>query len=74
MELIADDLLDGAGAIAEFLFGDRKKRRRIYHLNATGQLPLARMGDKIIGRKSTLKRFLAEGERAALEADNSTEK
>ena len=36
MDALADDLLYGAAAIAEYLFGDRKKRRRVYHLNATG--------------------------------------
>ena len=67
---LADDLLDGAEEIAEFLFGNaqkKKKRRRVYHLAATGQLPLARMGSRLIGRKSTLRRHLAEGERAGLQ-------
>ena len=45
MDALADDLLFGAEAIAEFLFGDRKKRRRVYHLNSTGQLPLGKMGE-----------------------------
>ena len=29
---LADDLLDGAAEIAEYLFGDRKQRRRVYGL------------------------------------------
>jgi hypothetical protein len=66
METLANDLLYGAAAIAEFLFGDKKKRRRIYHLHATGQLPLGRMGEVLIGRKSTLISYVAEGERTAL--------
>ncbi|MGZ8435428.1 MAG: hypothetical protein ACXW6J_15575 [Candidatus Binatia bacterium] len=69
-DTLADDLLDGAEEIAEFLFGNaqkKKKRRRVYHLAATGQLPLARMGSRLIGRKSTLRRHLAEGERAGLQ-------
>jgi hypothetical protein len=65
---LANDLLDGAAEIAEYLFGDKRKRRRVYHLNATGQLPLSRMGDKLIGRKSTLRQHLADGERAAISA------
>lgn len=65
MEL-ADDLLDGAAEIAEFMFGSKKQRRRVYHLAATGQLPLARFGEKLIGRKSTLREFIADRERASL--------
>ena len=55
MDTLADDLLDGTEEIAEFLLGNaqkKKKRRRVYHLAATGQLPLARMGSRLIGRKS----------------------
>jgi hypothetical protein len=66
MDSMADDLLDGASAIAEFLFGNKNQRRRVYHLNASRKLPLTRIGDKLVGRKSTLIQFLADGERAAL--------
>jgi hypothetical protein len=66
MESLAGDLLDGAAEIAEFLWGDRKKKRRVYYLNSLGQLPLARWGDKLIGRRSTLTKYLADSEQAAL--------
>jgi hypothetical protein len=65
MDDLANDLLFGADAIAEFLFGNREKRRRVYHLNATGQLPLGKMGETLIGRKSTLIKHVAKGERTA---------
>jgi hypothetical protein len=29
---LADDILLGANQIAEFLFGDRRARRKVYHL------------------------------------------
>jgi hypothetical protein len=68
MDALADDLLFGAEAIAEFLFGDRKKRRRVYHLNTTGQLPLGKMGETLIARKSTLTKHIAKGETLARKA------
>jgi hypothetical protein len=71
MDVLADDLLFGAEAIAEFLFKDRKKRRRVYHLNATGQLPLGKMGETLIGRKSTLTKHIAKGERLTVPKDTT---
>jgi hypothetical protein len=73
MDALADDLLYGAAAIAEYLFGDRKKRRRVYHLNATGRLPLGRMGEVLVGRKSTLTKHVAEGESIAARTKESEE-
>jgi hypothetical protein len=52
MDALADDLLYGADAIAAFLFGDPKLRRKVYHLRP--KLPLFHMGNAICGRKSTL--------------------
>ena len=63
---LGDDLLSGADEIAEYLFKDRKKRRRIYHLNEARQLPLFYMGATLCGRKSTLKKHIANAERAAV--------
>jgi hypothetical protein len=57
-ESIAEDLLEGADLIAEFLYGDRSKRRKVYHLasDAKGKnkLPVFRMGSILHARKSTL--------------------
>jgi hypothetical protein len=65
---LADDLLLGAEAIAEFLLGDRskKKRRKVYHLRP--HLPLFYLGGEIAGRKSTLRQFIAAQEQAATDA------
>ncbi len=51
---LADDLLEGAEAIAEFVFGDSGKRRTIYHLDRTKAIPTFKMGTKVCARKSTL--------------------
>ena len=64
---IADDLLEGAEAIARFLYGrgyTQGKRRRIYHLASHSELPLFRVGDIICGRRSTLLAWIAEQEKA----------
>ena len=58
--LTCGDLLQGADAIAEFLFGDRRQRRRVYYLTgeARGRLPHFRLGAIICARKSTLLRWI----------------
>lgn len=58
---ISDDLCYGADQIAEYMFGDRRLRRRIYHLVETGRLPVMRL-PRISARKSTLARFMSEQE------------
>ena len=63
---ISDDLLDGADAIADFLFGDKKKRRRVYHLIDRGELPVFRLGGGIHARKSVLLAFITEREERAV--------
>jgi len=50
----AKDLLRGAEEIAQFLYGDRKLRRKVYHLVATSTLPVFRLGSMICARESTL--------------------
>ena len=49
----AKDLLRGAEEIAQFLYGDRE-RRKIYHLVATSNLPVFKLGSMICARKSVL--------------------
>lgn len=53
-ETLADDLLLGAEAIADFLFGDSGKRRQVYHLAQTNQLPIFKLGASLCARRSTL--------------------
>ena len=50
----AKDLLRGAEEIAQFLFGDRELRRKVYHLVATSNLPAFKLGSMICARKSVL--------------------
>jgi len=54
---LADDLLRGADAIAEFMFGSASERRKVYYLANTGKrnsLPVFRMGSVLCARKSSL--------------------
>jgi hypothetical protein len=64
---LGDDLLRGAEAIAEFLFGDRRERRKVYYLASErrGQLPHFRLGAIICARKSTLVRWIEAAEARA---------
>lgn len=56
-EEFAKDLLRGAAAIAEFLFGDRKFRRKVYHLAKTSNIPVFKMGSMLCARKSVLRKM-----------------
>lgn len=58
----AQDLLRGADEVTEFLFGDRKMRRKIYHLAATSNLPVFKLGAMICARKSVLLKWIEEQE------------
>ncbi|KAF0170346.1 MAG: Uncharacterized protein FD162_3564 [Rhodobacteraceae bacterium] len=61
---LGDDLLHGADAIAKFMFGDAKHRRKVYYLTgeATKGLPHFKMGSLICARKSTILTWIAEQE------------
>ncbi|HET7085385.1 MAG TPA: hypothetical protein VFI23_11485 [Rhizomicrobium sp.] len=63
---LADDLLEGAAEIAQFIFGTADERRRVYHLAHIGQIPCFRMGGVLIGRKSTLLAWISQREQDAL--------
>ncbi|UGY28173.1 hypothetical protein HU675_0016210 [Bradyrhizobium septentrionale] len=69
---LGSDLLEGAEEIARFLFKKPEKRKRVYHLNELGLLPLFYMGGTLCGRKSTLTRYIADAERAAIKATTDT--
>lgn len=61
---LADDFLRGASAIAEYLWGDGKLRRRVYHLYATSNAPIFfKVGSMICSRRSTINSWIAEAER-----------
>jgi hypothetical protein len=54
----AKDMLRGADELAEFLFGAKAHRRKVYHLAATSNLPVFKLGSMICGRKSILLRWI----------------
>ena len=61
---ISDDLLFGAGKIAEFLFGDMKHRPRIYHLTngAANGIPYFKIGQITCASKRAILRWITEQE------------
>lgn len=60
---IADDLLRGAEAIAKFLYGEAKQRRKVYHLAATNGIPSFNLGAIVCARKSTLLEWIRAQEK-----------
>jgi hypothetical protein len=56
---LADDILEGADAIAEFLFGSKEHRRKVYYLAECSKLPIFRLGSVLCARKSVLLGFIA---------------
>lgn len=59
---LATDILRGADELAEFLFGNRNQRRKVYHLTATSTLPVFKLGSMICARKSVLVKWITEQE------------
>jgi hypothetical protein len=65
VDTIADDVLDGAAAIGEFLGWTP---RRVYHIHRSGKWPIFNDGaGMLFARKSSLRAFIAECERAAMD-------
>lgn len=52
-----EDLLEGAGEIALFIFGKDTpvKRRQVYHLVENKAIPVFKLGQRIYGRRSTIR-------------------
>jgi hypothetical protein len=63
---LGDDLLRGADEIAEFIFGARGSRRKIYYLAETSHLPVFRLGAVLCARRSVLMQWIAGQESRAL--------
>jgi hypothetical protein len=63
---LADDLLRGADAIATFVFGSVKHRRKVYYYASDAKLrmPVFRIGAIICARKSTLLEWIEQQEAA----------
>lgn len=70
-EELAEDLLRGADEIAEFIFGKRGGRRKIYYLAETSHLPVFRLGSVLCARRSVLIRWIAGQESRALPNSNN---
>jgi hypothetical protein len=68
---VAGDILYGADAIALFLFGERKYRRRVYNLVEGNGLPIFRVGVNVCARKSVLLQWIAVQERSSSRHDIS---
>lgn len=64
-EALAGDILYGADQIAEFLYGDKKHRRKIYNLVENGQIPHFRLGTGICARRSVLLMWIGDQERGS---------
>ena len=56
---LADDMLRGADEIAEFIFGARGSRRKIYYLAECTKLPVFRLGSVLCARRSVLLNWIA---------------
>ncbi len=63
---LADDILEGADAIAEFLFGSKESRRKVYYLAECSKLPIFRLGSVLCARKSVLLEFISGQENRGL--------
>jgi hypothetical protein len=64
---LADDILEGADAIAEYLFGPRGGgRRKVYYLAECSKLPIFRLGSVLCARKSVLLQFISGQESRVL--------
>lgn len=61
-EALADDVLRGAEAIADFLFGDATQRRKVYHLAGTSRLPIFRLGSVLCARRTVLLHWINDQE------------
>ena len=69
-EPLADDLLHGADAIAEFIFGARGSRRKVYFLAECARLTVFRLGTMLCARRSVLMRWIAGQENRVRSDDN----
>lgn len=65
-DILADDMLRGASAIAEYMFGTPSERRRVYRLASEvapeHRIPTFRLGEVLCARRSTLTRWIEQQE------------
>lgn len=57
---LGDDLLYGAKAIADYMFGDDSKKiqRRVYNYCANKQIPFFKMGSTVCAKKSRIDEWI----------------
>jgi hypothetical protein len=69
---IGHDLLHGADAIAEFVFGHRRHRRKVYYLTShpKQRMPHFKIGSVTCALKSSLRRWIKEQEGLSEEINN----
>lgn len=63
---IADDMLEGADAIAGFL---GLSKRQVYHLTSSSRLPVFRLAGTLCARRSVLLDYIARQEAASVAKD-----
>jgi hypothetical protein len=63
---LADDLMRGGDEIAEFIYKDKRQRRKVYHLAETSDFPLFRLGGMLCGRKSRILKYIEQQEAEAM--------
>ena len=66
---LGGDVRRGAEAIAEFLYGDKRHRRRVYHLCETNQIPHFKLGAIVCARESTLLSWIQEQEQRSVKTE-----
>ena len=52
LDQTAEPAIRGAEAIAEFIFGDRAHRRKVYYLAECSKIPIYRLGSTLCLRRS----------------------
>lgn len=62
VETISGDLLEGADAIAVFVYGSKEGKRKVYHLVQQGRFPCFRLGTTICARKSAVLEWIKRQE------------
>jgi hypothetical protein len=65
---LAEDILEGAVAIAQFLFRCTSRRhiRKVYYLAERSKLPIFRLRSKLCARKSVLTKFISDQEKRSV--------
>jgi len=71
-----EPMIEGAAAIAEFIYRSRdaRYRRKIYYLVETSKIPIARLGSKLCLRPSTYRSWIAGQEARSVKNAKSTER